>query len=156
MNSKSPLRVAVVGTGFGQAIHIPGLQHHPRTELVAVYNRDLGKAKAIADKNNIPYAFHNLDKLLAMSDLDAVTLSTPPFLHYEMGKQILKAGKHLLLEKPMAMSAQETRELYHLATKNNLVATTDFEFRYVPAWQLLREKLEEGYIAHPRLIKIDW
>ena len=156
MSSNSPIRVAVVGTGFGQAIHIPGLQHHPRTELVAVYNRDLGKAKAIADKNNIPYAFHNLDKLLAMSDLDAVTLSTPPFLHYEMGKQILKAGKHLLLEKPMAMSAQETRELYHLATKNNLVATTDFEFRYVPAWQLLREKLEEGYIGQPRLIKIDW
>ncbi|MGK7939806.1 MAG: Gfo/Idh/MocA family protein [Crocosphaera sp.] len=156
MSSNSPIRVAVVGTGFGQAIHIPGLQHHPRTELVAVYNRDLGKAKAIADNNDIPYAFNNLDKLLTMSDLDAVTLSTPPFLHYEMGKQILSAGKHLLLEKPMAMSAQETKELYHLAAKNNVVATADFEFRYVPAWQMLAEQLQQGYVGQTRLIKIDW
>ncbi len=156
MNSHSPIRVAVVGTGFGQAIHIPGLQHHPRTELVGVYNRDLGKAKEIADKNNIPYAFNNLDKLLAMSDIDAVTLSTPPFLHYDMGKQILEAGKHLLLEKPMAMSAKETKQLYHLAIKNNVLATADFEFRYVPAWQLLAEKLQQGYVGQPRLVKIDW
>ncbi len=156
MTSNNPIRVAVVGTGFGQAIHIPGLQHHPRTELVAVYNRDLGKAKAIADHHNIPYAFNSLDKLLSMSDLDGVSLSTPPFLHYDMGKQILEAGKHLLLEKPMAMSAQETRELYHLAAKNKVVATADFEFRYIPAWQLLAEHLQQGYVGKPRLIKIDW
>ncbi|MGB5596448.1 MAG: Gfo/Idh/MocA family oxidoreductase [Crocosphaera sp.] len=156
MIANTPIRVAVVGTGFGQAIHIPGLQHHPRTELVAVYNRDLGKAKAIADHHKIPYAFNSLDKLLSMSDLDGVSLSTPPFLHYDMGKQILEAGKHLLLEKPMAMSAQETRELYHLAAKNKVVATADFEFRYVPPWQLLAEHLQQGYVGQPRLIKIDW
>lgn len=156
MTINSNIRVAVVGTGFGQAIHIPGFQHHPRTELVAVYNRDLGKAKAIADENNIPYAFNNLEKLLSLSDLDAVSLATPPFLHYEMGQQILKAGKHLLLEKPMAMSAQETRELYHLAAKNNVVAMPDFEFRYVPAWQHFSEYLQQGYVGQPRLIKIDW
>ncbi len=152
----STIRVAVVGTGFGQAIHIPGLQHHSRTEVIAVYNRDLGKAKAIADSHQISYAFNSLEKLLSLPELDAVSLSTPPFLHYEMGKQILEAGKHLLLEKPMAMSAQETKELYHLANKKGLVVTTDFEFRYVPAWQLLSEHLQQGYVGQIRLIKIDW
>jgi predicted dehydrogenase len=150
------LGVAVVGTGFGQAIHIPGLQHHPRTKIVAVYNRDLGKAKAIADSHQIYYASNQLEKILALPEVEAVSISTPPFLHYEMGKMVLEAGKHLLLEKPMNLSAQETKELYHLAAQKNLVATADFEFRYIPAWQLLAEHLEQGYVGQKRLVKIDW
>jgi predicted dehydrogenase len=148
--------VAVVGTGFGQQVHIPGFQHHPNTKVVAVYNRDLGKAKAIADSHKIPYGFNRLEKILSLPEVEGVSISTPPFLHYEMGKQVLEAGKHLLLEKPLNSSAQETRELYHLAAKQGVVVTTDFEFRFVPAWQLLAEYLERGYVGKKRLIKIDW
>lgn len=148
--------VAVVGTGFGQKIHIPGFQHHPDTELVAVWNRDLGKAKAIADANKIPHAFNRLDKLLALPEVEAVSISTPPFLHHEMGKQVLEAGKHLLLEKPMTLQVRETQELYQLAQNNGLIAIADFEYRFVPAWQRLAELLQEGYIGKTRLIKIDW
>ncbi|MDJ0718785.1 MAG: Gfo/Idh/MocA family oxidoreductase [Prochloraceae cyanobacterium] len=156
MISTSKIGVAVVGTGFGGKIHIPGFKHHPRTEVVAVYNPDLGKAKAIADANKIPYAFNKLEKILSLPEVQGVSISTPPFLHYEMGKMALEAGKHLLLEKPMNMSAIETRELYHLAAAKGLVATADFEFRFVPAWQLLAEYLQQGYVGKTRLIKIDW
>jgi predicted dehydrogenase len=152
----SKIRVAVVGTGFGKAIHIPGFQHHPRTELVAVYNQDLAKAKAIADENQIPYAYHQLDKLLQSPEIDAVSISTPPFLHYDMAKQVLTAGKHLLLEKPMTMNAQECRDLYHLAQQKGVTAIADFEFRFIPVWQLLAEYLEQNYVGNIRLIKIDW
>ena len=152
----SKIGVAVVGTGFGKAIHIPGFQHHPRTELVAVYNQDLAKAKAIADENQIPYAYHQLDKLLQSPEIDAVSISTPPFLHYDMAKQVLAAGKHLLLEKPMTMNAQQCCELYHLSERNNVRAIADFEFRFIPAWQLLAEYLEQNYVGNIRLIKIDW
>ena len=152
----STIRVAVVGTGFGQAIHIPGLKHNFRTEVIAVYNRDLGKAKAIADSHQIPYAFDSFEKLLSLPEIDAFSLATPPFLHYEMGRQILETGKHLLLEKPMAMSMQEAKELYYLAQQKELVVTTNFEFRYVPAWQLLSEYLQQNYVGQIRLIKIDW
>ena len=148
--------VAVVGTGFGQKIHIPGFQHHHRTEVVAVYNRDLNKAKEIADKNKIYYAESDLDRLLSLPEVDAVSISTPPFLHYEMAKQVLEAKKHLLLEKPMAMNATQVKELYHLAEDRGVVAIADFEFRYVPAWQLLAQYLEDGYVGKKRLIKIDW
>ncbi len=154
--SSNKIGVAVVGTGFGQKIHIPGFGHHPRTEVVAVYNRDLGKAKAIADANHIPYAFNKLEKILSLPEVAGVSISTPPFLHYEMAKMALEARKHLLLEKPMNMAASETRELYHLATAKGVVATADFEFRFVPQWQLLAEYLEQGYVGKKRLIKIDW
>ncbi|MGV2830504.1 Gfo/Idh/MocA family protein [Myxosarcina sp. GI1(2024)] len=156
MTSGKQIGVAVIGTGFGKKVHIPGFQNHPRTELVAVYNPNLGKAKAIADEYKILYAYNDLDKILRLPEVDAVSISTPPFLHYEMAKRALDAGKHLLLEKPMAMNATEVRELYHLAGKRNLVAMADFEFRFVPAWQLLAEHLQEDYTGKKRLIKIDW
>lgn len=148
--------VAVVGTGFGEKIHIPGFQAHPRTQLVAVYHRDLDKAKAIASTHNIPHACDRLEKALALPDVAAVSISTPPFLHYEMAKTALQSGKHLLLEKPMTLSAAEGRELYQLAACQGVVAMMDFEFRFIPAWQLLAEYLAEGYVGQKRLVKIDW
>lgn len=90
--------VAVIGTGFGQKIHIPGFQIHPRTQVVAVYNPHLDKAKSVAESHNIPQASDRLEDILAMPDVQAVSISTPPFLHYDMAQQVLQAGKHLLLE----------------------------------------------------------
>lgn len=148
--------IAVVGTGFGQKIHIPGFQAHPRTEVVAVYHRDMEKAKAIAQSHNIPHVCDRLEDALAIPEVTAVSISTPPFLHYEMAKSVLQAGKHLLLEKPTTLRASEARELYQLASANGVVAMMDFEFRFVPAWQLFAEYLAEGYVGQKRLIKIDW
>jgi predicted dehydrogenase len=148
--------VAVVGTGFGEKIHIPGFQAHPRTEVAAVYQRDLDKAKAIAQSQNIPHACDRLEDALALPDVAAVSISTPPFLHYEMAKRVLQTGKHLLLEKPMTLSAAEARELYQLAARQGVIAMMDFEFRFIPAWQLLAEYLAEGYVGQKRLVKIDW
>ena len=156
MVNGNQIGVAVVGTGFGQKIHIPGFQHHPRTEVVAIYNRDLNKAKQIADENKVFYAYNDLDKILSLPEVDAVSISTPPFLHYEMAKKVLEAKKHLLLEKPMAMNVSQVKELYHLAKAQGVVAIADFEFRYVPAWQLLAEHLADDYVGKKRLIKIDW
>lgn len=148
--------VAVIGTGFGQKVHIPGLQAHHKTEVLAVYNRDYTKAKSIASSHNIPYAFNTIEEIIDLPEVTAVTISTPPFLHYEMAKQILSAGKHLLLEKPTTLKAEEAQELYHLAATNKCLVTMDFEFRYIPAWQLFAKILADGYVGDKRLIKIDW
>lgn len=154
--AQQAIGVGVVGTGIGQKIHIPGFKHHPRTEVVAVYDRDLGKAKKIADENQILHACNQLDKLVSLPEVDAVSIATPPFLHYEMAKTVLEAGKHLLLEKPMTLKAEETRELYHLANAKGLIAAADFEFRFIPAWQLFAEYLHQGFVGKKYLIKIDW
>lgn len=148
--------VAVVGTGFGEKIHIPGFQAHPRTQPIVVCNRDLDKARAIASTHNIPHACSRLEDALTLPDVAAVSISTPPFLHYEMAKIALQAGKHVLLEKPMTLKANEARELFQLATDKGVVAMMDFEFRFIPAWQLLAEYLAEGYVGQKRLVKIDW
>lgn len=153
---KNSVAVAVVGTGFGQKVHIPGLQEHPRTQVVAVYHRDLQKAKEIASGQDIPHACCTVEDIVAIPEVEAVSISTPPFLHYEMAKTVLQAGKHLLLEKPTTLSATEARELYDLAKKKGAITTMDFEFRFVPAWQKFAELLSENYVGQKRLIKIDW
>ncbi len=161
----SKIGIAVVGTGFGQKIHIPGFQAHHRTEVVAVYHRNLDKAQAIASSHNIPYACNSIEDIVAIPEVAGVSISTPPFLHFEMAKKVIEAGKHLLLEKPTALTVNEARELYKLANKSqaNLeqqsprtIATMDFEFRFIPAWQMLAELLATGYVGEKRLIKIDW
>jgi len=152
----SLIGVAVVGTGFGQKIHIPGLQIHPRTEVVAVHHRDLEKGRAIAQAHGIPRVCQSIEELVALPEVQAVTISTPPFLHYEMAKIVLQAGKHLLLEKPTALNVQEATELYHLAQAKGAIAILDFEFRFVPAWQRFAELLADGYVGQKRLVKVDW
>lgn len=148
--------VAVVGTGFGQKVHIPGFQAHPRTQIVAVYHRDLNKAKEIAQAHNIPHASNTIADIVALPEVAAVSISTPPFLHYEMAKTVLQARKHLLLEKPTALNATEAQELHQIALAHKVVTALDFEFRFVPAWQLFAEMLSQGYVGQKRLIKIDW
>ncbi|WP_202925060.1 Gfo/Idh/MocA family protein [Myxacorys almedinensis] len=152
----SDIRVAIAGTGIGQKVHIPGFQSHPRTCVVAVYHRDLEKATAIAQAHNIPQAYSILEEMAARLDIDAVSISTPPFLHYEMAKIVLNANKHLLLEKPTALTYAEAKKIHTLALSKPVATAMNFEFRFVPAWQYLAELLAEGYVGQKRLIKIDW
>ena len=155
-STQSTLGIAIVGTGFGQKVHIPGFQAHPRTQIVAVCHRDRAKADAIAQQYQIPSACETIEAIVALPSVQGVSLSTPPFLHYEQAKIVLKAGKHLLLEKPTTLSAKEALELQQLAAANGAIANLNFEFRCIPTWLRLAELLAEGYVGKPRLIKVDW
>lgn len=148
--------VAVVGTGFGQKVHIPGLAAHHRTEVVAVWNRDLAKAQKVAEGCGGALATNRLADILTNDAVQAVTLATPPFAHYDMAKDIIIAGKHLLLEKPVTLSVGEAKDLQQLAAANNVIVVPDFEFRFIPAWQHFAELLASGIVGKQRLVKVDW
>ncbi|XHX77976.1 MAG: Gfo/Idh/MocA family protein [Stenomitos frigidus ULC029] len=155
-STQPTIGVAIVGTGFGQKVHIPGFRAHPRTQIVAVYHRDRAKAEAIAQQYQIPHACQTIEDIVLLPDVQGVSLSTPPFLHYEQAKVVLKAGKHLLLEKPTTLCAREALELQELAAANGAIVNLNFEFRCIPTWLRLAELLAEGYVGKPRLIKVDW
>ncbi|MGB3297024.1 MAG: Gfo/Idh/MocA family oxidoreductase [Phormidesmis sp.] len=156
MSKLAEIGVAVVGTGFGQKVHIPVLQAQHRTQVAAVWNGDAAKAQKVADASNIPFASSSLTEILSYSNVHAVTLATPPFAHYNMAKEIIKAKKHLLLEKPVTLTVKEAQHLQALAIDNNVIVIPDFEFRFIPAWQHFAELLKQGTIGKTRLVKIDW
>ncbi|MBW4690669.1 MAG: Gfo/Idh/MocA family oxidoreductase [Lyngbya sp. HA4199-MV5] len=155
-STQPTIGVAIVGTGFGQKVHIPGFQAHPRTQIVAVYHRDRARAEAIAQQYQIPQACQTLEEVVALPAVQGVSISTPPFLHYEQAKTALNAGKHLLLEKPTALSTREAADLQVLAQAKGAIANLNFEFRCIPTWMRLSELFAEGYVGKPRLIKVDW
>ncbi len=148
--------VALIGTGFGQKVHLPALRSNPHLEVLAVYHRNPDKATEIAQQHNIPNACTTIDEILSLSEIQAVSISTPPFLHYDMAITALNAGKHIFLEKPTALNASQAIELATIAANQNVMATMNFEFRYIPAWQQLSELLQEGYIGNIRYAKVDW
>lgn len=154
--SQASIGIAVVGTGFGQKVHIPGFMAHHRTEVVAVYHRNLNQAKAIAKQHGIPHACDSVEAIVDLPQVQAVSVATPPFAHHPMATTALQAGKHLLLEKPTALNVQEAQQLHALAQQHNVAAVMDFEFRFIPTWQRLAELLKEDYVGQKRLIKIDW
>lgn len=154
--AESTLGVAIIGTGFGQKIHIPGFQAHHRTQPVAVYHRNLEKAQTIATQHAIPHACDTLEQVLTLPEVDAVSVATPPFLRAEIAIAALNAGKHILLEKPTALSAEEAREIEAIAQQQQRIAVMDFEFRFVPTWQHFAALLSDGFVGTPRLIKVDW
>ena len=155
MNSEK-IGVALIGTGFGQKVHLPALRTNPNIEVVAVYHRDRTTAETIAKTHNIPHAYTTVQDTINHLEVQAVTIATPPFLHYDMAKAALNAGKHILLEKPTTLNEAQAQELYELATEKNLIATMNFEFRYIPAWQRLSELLNDGYVGNVRYAKVDW
>ena len=155
MNSEK-IGVALIGTGFGQKVHLPALRANPDIKVVAVYHRDRTTAKTIAQTHNIPQICTTIEDTINCPEVKAVVITTPPFLHYDMAKAALNAGKHILLEKPTTLNAAEAQELYELAMEKNLIATMNFEFRYIPTWQRLAQLLTEGYVGNIRYAKVDW
>ncbi len=91
-SAENPLGVAVIGTGFGQKVHIPGFKACVKTRPVAVYHRIAAQAQAIAAAHNIPHACTSLSEILALPEVDAVSIATPPFAHFPMAQAALEAG----------------------------------------------------------------
>ena len=154
--SQDTFGIALVGTGFGQKVHLPAIRDCPKGEVVAIYHRDLSKAQAIAEQQGIPHASDSLDQILSRPEVQGVSISTPPFLHYEMARKVLNAKKHLFLEKPITMDANEAQALQTLAEHQGVTVAINFEFRFVPAWMQLKRMIEQNYVGEPRLIKVDW
>ena len=107
------VRVGVIGVGFGTAVQIPGFQDEG-IEVVAVCSRRLERARKAAEDFNIPYYFDDYMELIVRDDIDAVSIVTPPALHYPITMAALAAGKHVLCEKPFALNAKEAVSYTHL------------------------------------------
>lgn len=131
MASKDKLRCGVIGTGMGRR-HMEGFATHPRSELVAVCDLNAAEAKEFADKYGAKHVFENYRDLVAMDDLDAVAVAAPNYLHAEMTIAALKAGKHVLCEKPLAMDLAQADEILAAAEQAGVIVPVNFVLRYNP------------------------
>ena len=141
------IRTAMLGTGFMGKVHTEAIRRLGNVEVAAV----AGSTQEVADKFAaayfIPKATGDWRSLLADPSIDAVHVCTPNVLHYPMVEAALDAGKHVVCEKPLTMTAAEAHELAALATRKKLAHCVNHNLRYYPVVQHVRSMIEAGELG---------
>ncbi|MCJ7695586.1 MAG: Gfo/Idh/MocA family oxidoreductase, partial [Anaerolineaceae bacterium] len=143
---------AVVGTSIGR-FHIQGISNLPElAHLAAVCDINETRAKEMAEKYHADFFTTNYEELLQRSDIDAVILAIPHDLHRDMAVAAAKAGKHILVEKPIAMTLTQADEIIAAAKVNNVKLMTGHNMRYLGQHAKAKELVETGVIGKPYLL----
>lgn len=132
------IKAGVIGTGFIGPAHIEALRRLGFVEVIAVAERGDDLANAKAKELSIPKGYGDYHDLLADPDVQVVHNCTPNHLHFQVNKEIMAAGKHVVSEKPLAMDSAESRELVKLAKDAGVVNAINFNYRYNPLVQQAR------------------
>lgn len=144
--TKHNIGVGVAGTGFIGPAHVEGLRRNGIQVLgLAEVNPETARAKA-ADLG-IPRAYDSFEAMLANPEIDIIHLATPNVLHFSQAKAALLAGKHVVCEKPLAMTAAESAELVQLAAQTGKVNAINFNIRMYPLVQQARSLVQSGEIG---------
>lgn len=138
-------KAAVFGTGFMGKVHTEALRRLGNIEVAAIAGSTQANADAFAAEHNIPQATAAWQSTLA--SVDAVHICTPNFLHYPMALAALEAGKHVLCEKPLTMTALEASELAAIADRKNLANCVNHNLRFYPLVQQIREMIAAGELG---------
>jgi predicted dehydrogenase len=144
--STETLRIGAIGAGgFGlfalqQFLQIPG------TQLVSIAGTHRDAALAMARRFGVPDV-HEVETLLSHAEVDLIYIATPPLLHYPQALAALKAGKHVVCEKPLAMTVAEADELVALARERGLLCITNLMQRYNPLFESVRRLVESKVLG---------
>ncbi|MEI8134036.1 MAG: Gfo/Idh/MocA family oxidoreductase [bacterium] len=136
-----PIRIAVIGTGHLGKIHTKLWKEVEGVVLVGVFDADTATAETVAADNSVR-AFANLEE--AIAEVDAVSIVTPTVYHYQVALDLLSAGKHVFIEKPITTTIEEATELIRIAALKNLKIQVGHIERFNPALLSI-----EKFISHP-------
>ncbi len=144
------IRIVVVGAGFGARIQVPAFRASGRFEVVALVGRDPDRLARAAARCGVERTCRTLEEALAIPDLRAVSIATPPATHAGAVVAAARAGLHVLCEKPMARTVAEADAMCDAA--RNVVALVDHEFRFDPARAMLARLIGRGDLGTPHLV----
>ena len=137
------LKAAVVGTGFMGSTHTEALRRLG-IAVVGILGSSPEKSRRAAAAEGIPRGYETYHDLLTDEEVQVVHITTPNYLHFSQARAALEAGKHVLCEKPLAMTSEETRQLVILAEETGLVAGVNYNLRFYPLNIEARDIIERG------------
>lgn len=148
------VKVAILGAGFIADIHVESYKRFvPEADIVAVYTRNEGKAKAFADQHQIARYFSSIDELLQNTDIDVVDICLPNFLHRDATLKAAAAGKHIIIEKPLAVTLAEADEMIAACEKAGVKLMYAEELCFAPKYERARKLVEEGAVGEIYMLK---
>lgn len=154
MNDRK-IRIGFIGTGFARRVQMPSFSE-AGAELVSVASGRFENAQATAAQFGIPHFTDDWRETITREDVDLVCVTTPPDTHFEMTRRAIEAGKHVLCEKPMAMNADEARQMTAMAKTSGTLALIDHELRFQPGRLKAFEMLRDGAIGKVRHAKYNF
>jgi predicted dehydrogenase len=126
---------------------VPGMRKARRCRIVAIASREAGRAEAVAAELEIPRAHASYEALLADPEVDAVYIPLPNHLHAEWSIAAARAGKHVLCEKPLALTADDAQRMIDVARAEGVMLMEAFMYRLHPSWQAVTELVASGQIG---------
>src|SRR5690242_1331010 len=147
---KSPVGIGIIGTGFARTTQIPGFRDCMGAKVVAIASGHRERAEAVAKEFGIPHVASDWHEVVAHSDVDLVSVVTPPATHMEITLAALEHRKAVLCEKPMAMNADEAKRMVEKARAANVLALIDHELRFLNSRRTMRGMLQTGAIGTVR------
>ena len=146
----------VVGVGdVCEVKSAPAMQLIEHSELVAVMRRDGNKARDYAERHKVPLWFDDADQLINHPEVNAIYIATPPAVHAQYTLKAAKAGKPVYVEKPMARSTRECRQMIEACSKTGTPLYVAYYRRRLPNFEKLKSLLEQGAIGELRSVKIE-
>jgi myo-inositol 2-dehydrogenase / D-chiro-inositol 1-dehydrogenase len=147
-------KIALLGSGFIADIHLESYHRFvPEAEVVAVYSRDLSKAKAFAQKHGIGQAYHSLENILENSGCEVVDICLPNFLHAEATLKAAAANKHVIIEKPFAVTLEEADAMIKACADAGVKLMYAEELCFAPKYERVRSLVKEGAVGDIYLLK---
>lgn len=143
----TPIGAAVVGCGYWGPNLARNLSETPEFRLHALCDRDPGVLRALGRKHPHAHTVADFDDVLADDAVEAVVIATPPTTHAPLAKRALQAGKHVLVEKPLATCLSDGRELAEIASAADLTIMPGHTFVYSPAVNTVRQLIQEEVIG---------
>jgi predicted dehydrogenase len=151
------LRLGIIGAGaITQVGHLPALRKVREIELVGICDNDLGKARALADRFDIPVVHADITELLEYAPLDALLVATPNHLHESHALAGLAAKLHVLVERPVALTAAGVGKVVRAAQKSGTVVMAGAAHRYRPDVQMIRSFVQSGELGELESIRAWW
>lgn len=139
----SNITVAVAGAGFIGPVHVEGLRRLG-IRVKGLLGKDLAESKQACASIGLEHPYATFEEMLADEEVQAVHLAVPNVLHYPMVKQAIAAGKHVMCEKPLAMTSEQSAELVELARNSKVVAGVNYNLRFYPMNLEVRDRLAKG------------
>ncbi|MGC9035494.1 MAG: Gfo/Idh/MocA family protein [Verrucomicrobiia bacterium] len=144
------INIGIIGCGgITLQNHIPGFKLCPDTKIIGICDTNPELLKDVQSKYDIPNAVTDFKEFLQRDDIEAVVIATPNCTHYEIAMAAINFGKHVLCEKPIAMSYSEAKAMAEAAKKTGVRNMTAFTYRFVPAMRYMRELVKQGFIGVP-------
>jgi predicted dehydrogenase len=148
------LKFGIMSTAkIARQLLIPAIQQADGAQLAGIASREAVRARKMADHFNAPLAFGSYEALLDSPDIDAVYIPLPTSQHVDWAQKAIEAGKHVLVEKPLALNASEINKLVKARDKAGVVVTEAFMVTYHPQWLKVRELLGKQVIGKLRRIE---